>query len=557
MSPETWHSLHYTWEQIGFWVNSIIFILVGMAVPSLMTGFRNDEWILLGILIVAAFTARGFIIFVLIPLLSHFGLSQKVNMAYKAVMFWGGLRGAVSLALALAVIENPDFEDEVRNFIGILVTGFVLFTLFVNATTIRLVINLFGLGKLSIAEIAVRDRATTLSLTKVGSSLSQIAHELEVDPSFNNNISSRYIDRSNRVREKLNSMTEITPSEWLVIGLTTLTAQERNAYTDQYGEGCLSSLTFRLLTTQVDDLADALKHYGVEGYTEEIAKSLGFDWRFRLAIGLHRYFGLTRPLAHRITERFDLLLGTKVALQRVLDKGLPDAMSMVGDKVGNDLKKIADFRHFETTSALDALKLQYPEYARLLEQRYLEHSAIRLEESEYQTMLSNAVINNDVFSDLQQGVKKRLREADCMPKLELGLEPRKLLARVALFESLPQEALNQLAELFKPKLAFPGEKVIQKGTHGDAMYFISCGVLTVHLSDKCFMLGSGDFFGEIALIAPRPRIADVVAKGFCELLALNRKDFKIFLKAHPHLKPTIEKIAQERLELDNRATPDS
>lgn len=554
---ETWHSLHYTWEQIGFWANSIIFILVGMAVPIIMAGFRNDEWILLAVIIVAAFTARAFIIFVLIPLLSHFGVSQKVNTAFKTVMFWGGLRGAVSLALALAVIENPEFEAEVRDFIGILVTGFVLFTLFVNATTIRLVMNFFGLGNLSVADITVRNRATTLSLSKVGSRLSQLVHELEMDSSVNKQISSQYMQRSDLAQEKLNRMTKIKPSEWLVIGLTTLTAQERNAYTAQYGEGYLSSLSFRLLATQVDDLADALKLNGVDGYKQEIVKSLGFDWRFRLAVSLHRRLGLTTPLSLRIAERFDVLLGTKVALRRMLHKGLPKVLSMVGDNVGDDLKNIVDFRHSETVTALDALKLQYPQYARMLEQRYLEHSAMRLEESEYQTMLSNAVINNDVFSNLQQGIQERHRNVDRMPKLDLGLEPDKMLTKVPLFKNLSQNGLNQLAKLLKPKLAFPGEMVIQEGTQGDAMYFISSGVLTVNVSDQCFMLGSGDFFGEIALIASRPRIADVVAKGFCELLALNRKDFKIFLKAHPDLSSTIEKVAQERLEIDNLSTPDT
>ena len=41
---------------------------------------------------------------------------------YQAVMFWGGLRGAVSLALALLVIENQAFDKEVRDFVGVLVT---------------------------------------------------------------------------------------------------------------------------------------------------------------------------------------------------------------------------------------------------------------------------------------------------------------------------------------------------------------------------------------------------------------------------------------------------
>ena len=50
----------------------------------------------------------GVVLFGLMPLLSGVGLSQRVDNTYKAVILWGGLRGAVTLALALAVKENRD-----------------------------------------------------------------------------------------------------------------------------------------------------------------------------------------------------------------------------------------------------------------------------------------------------------------------------------------------------------------------------------------------------------------------------------------------------------------
>ena len=60
-------------------------------------------------------------------------------------------------------------------------------------------------------------------------------------------------------------------------------------------------------------------------------------------------------------------------------------------------------------------------------------------------------------------------------------------------------------------------------------------------------LGSGDFFGEISLIAHRPRSADVVALGYCQLLALHTRDFSRMLQANPELRDTINKVAEERL----------
>ena len=191
-----------------------------MTVPFIMADFSSTEWVLLGVILVTAFIARIFIIFVLLPVLSHYNICQTVNTAYKTVMVWGGLRGAVSLALALAVYENPQIDSEIRGFIGLLVTGFVLFTLFVNATTVRLVINFFNLSKLSTIDVAIRDRATTISLHQISNNLNQLAEELEVDGQVNEALARGYQHRQQALRKRLQKNAEITTSQWDVIGLT-------------------------------------------------------------------------------------------------------------------------------------------------------------------------------------------------------------------------------------------------------------------------------------------------------------------------------------------------
>jgi len=55
----------------------------------------------------------------------------------------------VTLALALAVTESLRVPVEVRRLVGILATGFTLFTLLVHGTTLRAVIGWLGLDRLS------------------------------------------------------------------------------------------------------------------------------------------------------------------------------------------------------------------------------------------------------------------------------------------------------------------------------------------------------------------------------------------------------------------------
>lgn len=79
------------------------------------------------------------------------------------------------------------------------------------------------------------------------------------------------------------------------------------------------------------------------------------------------------------------------------------------------------------------------------------------------------------------------------------------------------------------------------------MYFVSSGAIAVQIEAETVILGSGDFFGEIALLKDAPRTADVAAESFSDLLILERSDFDKLLNANPELKQTIEKVAESRI----------
>ena len=137
ITPENWSFLTNLWAQIAFWAHSLVFLLASMLVPRLLVDMQWRDLALVAVLIVAAFVARLLELFLLLPVLSFLRLTQPISTSFKLAIVWGGLRGALTLVLALAATENPMLPQEVQRFIAVLATGLVLFTLLVNGTTLR------------------------------------------------------------------------------------------------------------------------------------------------------------------------------------------------------------------------------------------------------------------------------------------------------------------------------------------------------------------------------------------------------------------------------------
>jgi CPA1 family monovalent cation:H+ antiporter len=148
-----------------------------------------------------------------------------------------------------------------------------------------------------------------------------------------------------------------------------------------------------------------------------------------------------------------------------------------------------------------------------------------------------------------KSVERREKKLN-VPMLDLGLSAELLIKKVPLFNGLEDSAVKKIASALKPRLTLPGEKIINEGDKADSMYFISSGAVQVIINDENFILATGDFFGEIALITDNPRNAHVISSGFCDLLVLETAEFKKLVEAHPDMKEVIENTAQARLAQD-------
>jgi cAMP-dependent protein kinase regulator len=107
------------------------------------------------------------------------------------------------------------------------------------------------------------------------------------------------------------------------------------------------------------------------------------------------------------------------------------------------------------------------------------------------------------------------------------------IEKVPLLESLSEYERLTVADALRVATFSDGEVIIRQGDDGNLFYIISEGtaVCTKQLTpsdpaQEIGVLGSGAYFGEIALLTTRPRQATVTAKGSVTCLTLDRKTFK-------------------------------
>ena len=98
------------------------------------------------------------------------------------------------------------------------------------------------------------------------------------------------------------------------------------------------------------------------------------------------------------------------------------------------------------------------------------------------------------------------------------------------------------------RLSYPaGETIFETGDRGDAMFVIASGEARVDVGGRFHVLKPGDFFGEMALLAPGPRMATVKAESDVEAIKIGAERFQAFLVEHPAVSLSMMKQLVVRL----------
>jgi CRP-like cAMP-binding protein len=137
-----------------------------------------------------------------------------------------------------------------------------------------------------------------------------------------------------------------------------------------------------------------------------------------------------------------------------------------------------------------------------------------------------------------------LAGGDVMDEVTVGLAA---LERTPMFAGLDREHLENVLAVAQRVAFEPGQAIVERGDPGDAMYIVVSGVAEVDVGGRYHRLQRGDFFGEMAVLAGKPREASVKAVEPLEALRIPADAFQVFLDANPQIAIGMLKSLVERL----------
>lgn len=179
MNPRTRIIVTEFWEFIAFFVNSIVFLLIGDQMHYAILGENLPA---IALTVAGMIVTRAIAIY-LLSSLSNRLVASSIPIPEQTVLWWGGLRGSVAIALALSV---PAILPE-REKIVATVFGAVLFTLLVQGFTIEpLLKKLQLLGEQPLRQQYLEITARQAALNRVLQYLAQREKPPGIEPEFYN-----------------------------------------------------------------------------------------------------------------------------------------------------------------------------------------------------------------------------------------------------------------------------------------------------------------------------------------------------------------------------------
>jgi NhaP-type Na+/H+ or K+/H+ antiporter len=656
ISPEVAHFMHEFWELAAYLSNVIIFIVVGVIIAQNVNPTGMD-YVILCLIYLAIHLTRAINIAMFYPLMKRTGYGLPGKDA--VVVWWGGLRGAIGLALALVVYsesfryefklgsggdgyneattsvfigtkvaadhdgkffeaaksnlfktnsqshaqatishgkitgisqdehtaehglgaktsaEAMKLRDELASgekvviivgegsgavatasLVGIssrvrdqflfYISGVVLLTLLVNATTVKPLVNGLGLTKLP----AVKKLMFSNASGNVAKGCEQEMDLLKDD---------RFLSGANwgEVRKYLPDPVAYPLTADEVAGMDTLAEtrrrllqKESSSYWAQFGEGLLSAQGVALLD---NNLSEVLDSEGKVPLTQRdyLDKVCGIP---KLLEALKNVPVLKGMFVDRLTVSYDSAKAFVVAQQDVakMVDGFAADLDESGDpkkvtETANLLKNEIRENRLHGLNFLKEMHEAYPEVTVGIETKDAIRSVLNHERNTIKKLRKAGSLEGDESDRLLLDVEERMKDV-MQSSLELRMpSPEEVLREVTWLKGLPDAVISQIVGLSEQRSYTSGQRIMEQGGAGDGMIVITGGSVNVSIGDLVVdIMGRGAVIGEMAVLAGVPRTANVVADTSVTAIWLTTESMQTAMTESAELSNSLWKTASIR-----------
>ncbi|GAB4379481.1 MAG: cation:proton antiporter [Salibacteraceae bacterium] len=483
ISPQVEHFMHDFWELAGFIANCLIFLIVGLVIAE-RTQFTANDFYVLGLIYVGIHLIRAIVIAIHYPLMKNLGYGLSAKDAI--VVWYGALRGAIGLALAL-IVAGVDSEvmaqsleistteaTRIKDQFLFLIAGTVTLTLLVNATTIRTLIEKLGLLKVAPAKAAMLKSSSDYLRNSAETHMQKLKKE-------------RYLRNANwsavaeYLPEELTQVQDIDERELQVAKIAEhrrrILEKEKSSYWRQFKEGLISADAVRTLTDTVNDIIDS----GGERSLSQ-RKDLEELWRppkwlssvqsMPLIGKLFRNFFFERlavsyDCAVAFVTAQEECLGLLSSIYRAEEKSERQSLEKIEQEINQNIISGQTF--------IRNLRKTYPEIYRGIATRQAIRSVLNYELHTVDRLRNKGRLDSSEAARLRKNIEARMKQLlEKPPSIELP-ETKDLIEAIPWLSSLNKEVKKKFASLCHIKNFANGQRLVKEGKSGQGLFIIARG----------------------------------------------------------------------------------
>jgi Na+:H+ antiporter len=258
MSARTQLALWSFWEYAAFVINSLLFLLIGMQVRI---GDLVRGWHTALLAIAAVLLGRAISVYGLTPVSNLF--SEKISLRWQHILVWGGLRGALALALVLSLDPSFPYRADLLAW----TFGVVAFSLIVQGLTIKPLLRVLGLCATTESEYdraKVRQIALASARGELDELLSSHVVSAPLHAQLRQELDSSLAQAEAHIAEMYTEDTARAHGE-IRTARTRLSAAERGAIQRAFYDGLISQQTAASMIDAADRRMSELEQQLTEG----------------------------------------------------------------------------------------------------------------------------------------------------------------------------------------------------------------------------------------------------------------------------------------------------